>query len=242
MERRLCSGRPTRPTKINALPYVERETRYEWINNGSNKTVEGFDPLYGISNNFSVDGGEHSIYGMTKIQSDLACQEYFDAFGVPTVVNRFSCLCGPLQWGKSAQGWVAWFAIANILGLPIEFIGWKGKQVRDILFVNDICSLVDLEINNISKVQGNVFNIGGGPNSTLSLIEAVELVSEITGNKQEVVVKETSRKADHIIYISDIRKIKNIIGWKPIIEVKTGYEEIIKWVCDNKKIMEGLYL
>ena len=231
--------------KINSLPRIEKETRYEWKDNDQlliDPLIPGYSPEYGISNEFSIDGGDHSIYGLTKIQADLACQEYFNAFGVPTVINRFSCLAGWRQWGKCAQGWVAWFAIANILGLPIEFIGWKGKQVRDILFIEDICSLIEAEISNFSKVQGEVFNIGGGPNYTLSLIEAVELIKNLTGNKQEIIIKENARKADHVIYISDIRKINKTLGWEPVIDPETGYEKIIKWVYDNKEIMENLYL
>jgi CDP-paratose 2-epimerase len=226
--------------KVNALPHIEKDTRYEWLPRFS--TTAGFDPLYGISSDFSVDGGSHSIYGMTKIQSDLACQEYCDAFNVPTIVNRFSCLAGPRQMGKCAQGWVAWFAIASIFNLPLEFIGWKGKQVRDILFIDDICSLVDAEIKCIDSIKGQVFNIGGGMSSTLSLIEAVDLVSQITGNKPPIAIKETPRKADHVIYISDIRKIKAAVGWEPKVNIKDGYEKIVKWVYDNKTILQNLYL
>ena len=168
-------------SKINALPRIEKDTRYSWDINAD--MSPGFDPFYGISNDFPVDGGDHSIYGMTKIQADIACQEYCDAFNVPTVVNRFSCLAGERQWGKCAQGWVAWFAIAGVFDLPLEFIGWKGKQVRDVLFIEDICSLIDLEIANVNKIKGKVFNVGGGSCNALSLIEAVDLVSKLLGNK-----------------------------------------------------------
>ena len=229
-----CGGR------INALPHVEKETRYEWINTPSN--IVGFDPIHGISNDFSVDGGDHSIYGMTKIQADVACQEYYDAFNVPTVVNRFSCLAGERQWGKCAQGWVAWFAIAALFDLPLEFIGWKGKQVRDVLFVGDICTLIESEINNLDKIKGQVFNVGGGSGITLSLIEAVDLIQSLTGKRPQIIVKENARKADHVIYISDIRKIKDAIGWEPKIKVTEGYEKIIQWANSNRPLLEALYL
>lgn len=226
-------------SKINALPHTEKETRYEWTDNPG---IVGFDPKFGIADNFSVDGGDHSIYGMTKIQADIACQEYYDAFKVPTVVNRWSCLAGERQFGKCAQGWVAWFAIAAAFGLPLEFIGWKGKQVRDVLFVEDICRLIDLEINNIDKVKGQVFNVGGGFKNTLSLIEAVDLIEDLTHKRPKITVTENARKADHVIYISDTRKIKETLGWEPTIDTTVGYERIIDWVIKNETALRSLYL
>ncbi|NUP99295.1 MAG: NAD-dependent epimerase/dehydratase family protein, partial [Armatimonadetes bacterium] len=133
---------------INAFPLVERELRWEWDKEAIAREYgghlpRGFDPDYGFSAEFTVDGHDHSIYGLSKIMADLACQEWYDAYGVPTVVNRFSCLAGEGQFGKSAQGWVAWWAIAFFFGLPLKYIGWEGKQVRDALFIEDICRLVE---------------------------------------------------------------------------------------------------
>jgi CDP-paratose 2-epimerase len=204
--------------------------------------MSGCDSIYGISENFSVDGGQHSIYGMTKIQADIACQEYHDAFGVPTVVNRFSCLAGPLQWGKCAQGWVAWFAIAAELGFPIDFIGWKGKQVRDVLFIEDICSLISAELENIDHIGGQVFNAGGGMGCNVSLREAVVLVERLTGKKIETRYIENPRKADHCVYITDTRKAGSVLGWTQKTGLEEGYEQIIRWVSDNKNKLRGLYL
>ena len=228
--------------KINALPVVEKETRYEWACSSELLNTPGFDPHYGISDQFSVDGGQHSIYGMTKIQADLACQEYYDAFGVPTVVNRFSCLSGPLQWGKSAQGWVTWFAIAAEFGLPIDFIGWKGKQVRDVLFIEDICSLVHKELLCIDSVKGQVFNAGGGLVANVSLIEAVTLVEKLTGKRISTRIIDNPRKADHCVYISDTRKAEKMLGWKPAVTMERGYEDIVRWVVDNRDVLKSLYL
>lgn len=227
-------------SQINSIPFVEKETRYEWVNDAWD--IPGVDTNFGISENFSVDGGDHSIYGMTKIQADLACQEYYDAFGVKTVCNRFSCLSGPQQWGISAQGWVTWFAIAAKFKLPIDIIGWKGKQVRDVLFVDDLCRLIELEIDNIDKIKGQVFNVGGGVLNTLSLLEAITMLENMLDVKIKTNILSSPRKADQVIYISDTRKIESILGWKPKTDIMTGYRAIIDWVNDNKSILERLYL
>lgn len=224
--------------KINSLPMKCNETRWFWKNHI--KDIDGFEYPYGIDNNFSIDGGQHSIYGLSKVMSDLACQEYYDAFGVKTVVNRFSCLAGQGQFGKCAQGWVAWWAIAAMFNLPVKYIGWNGKQVRDVLFIDDICKLIELEIENIDVISGEAFNIGGGMNYTLSLIEATSLMEEMTGNKMTVSYDSTHRKADHCIYISDIRKIKTYLGWKPETTIIDGYSKIIEWVKNNEAKLKQL--
>jgi CDP-paratose 2-epimerase len=217
--------------KINSIGVFEEETRYSWGRGG---------PI--IPDDFSIDGGDHSIYGMSKIMSDLACQEYADAFDIPIVVNRFSCLAGVGQFGKCAQGWVAWWAIAAHFNLPVKYIGWKGKQVRDVLFAPDICRLIEMEINNIDIVKGKAYNIGGGINNTLSLIEATQLMEKKFNKKMIVEYEETPRKADHRIYISDISKIKKAIGWEPTINIEEGYDQIIEWVKANESILKELYL
>jgi CDP-paratose 2-epimerase len=228
--------------KINAIPVIEKDARYEWDPSKIPSNLTGFDPNFGISQDFTIDGGQHSLYGLSKIMADMMCQEYYDAFGVKTVVNRFSCLAGQGQFGKCAQGWVAWFAIAAIFGLPIQYIGWKGKQVRDILFIDDICKLIEMEIENINKIAGQVFTIGGGIKHTLSLREAIFLLQEKLGIEIKTFYKETPRKADHCVYISDIRKIEKYLGWKSKISVSEGYDLIIQWVKENKKKLEELYL
>jgi CDP-paratose 2-epimerase len=227
--------------KINAIPVIERTTRYEWDPSKIHSNLTGFDPNFGISQDFTVDGGQHSLYGLSKIMADIMCQEYYDAFGVRTIINRFSCLAGQGQFGKCAQGWVSWFAVAAIFGLPVQYIGWKGKQVRDVLFIDDICRLVEMEMRNIDKAAGQVFTVGGGIEHTLSLKEAVSLLQEKLNVKIKTFYEETPRKADHCVYISDIRKIKEYIGWEPKISVSKGYDLIIQWVKENKKKLEELY-
>ncbi len=227
--------------RINDLPYEEYPTRFDWVKEMPILDLSlgptGFDYNFGISNHFDIDGGQHSVYGMTKAMSDLAVQEYADAFGVKTIVNRFSCLAGPRQWGKTEQGWVSWFAIAKHLGLPVKVCGWGGKQVRDILFIDDICNLIDIEIDRIKfpDISGQVFNIGGGRKNSISILESFTRLGLTPASV------ESERKGDHRIYITDNSKAKNVLGWEPKVGLDEGFEQIEKWVVDNKSILESLY-
>lgn len=231
---------------INQFPMIEGESRWTWDKEAiaahyGPQLPRGFDPDHGFSAEFTVDGHDHSIYGLSKIMADLACQEWYDAFGVRTVVNRFSCLAGEGQFGKSAQGWVAWWAIAFHFGLPLKYIGWEGKQVRDALFIEDICRLVEFEIGNLDKLAGSVFNVGGGREITLSLREATALMEQQFGKTVPVHYEEDPRKADHCIYISDIRAVTAATGWTPQVGVEEGYDRIIRWVVDHEDELRALY-
>jgi CDP-paratose 2-epimerase len=224
--------------KINSIHTTELNHRYDW---SDTNWIIGFDSKHGISEEFSVDGGQHSIYGLSKIMSDLAVQEYAHAFNVKTVVNRFSCIFGPRQWGVPEQGWATFFVIAAYFNLPITYYGWKGKQVRDMLFIDDVCRLVETEIEHIDEVNGEVFNIGGGYKNTLSLLEATALLEKMLSVKMNITTSLDVRKADHCVYITDIRKVKEKLRWVPTIDVVTGYEKILRWVRDNEDILERMY-
>lgn len=177
--------------------------------------------------------GEEEVYDMTVPELS-----HF-------IANQFhvhNCVSGPYQWGIAEQGWVTWFAIANILDLPIEVYGFKGKQVRDNLNIKDLCSLIEKQIANIQKYRGEVFNVGGGINNTMSLIESFGMIEELTSKKfNNISFLEEPRRADQIIYMSDITKVSKEFNWSPQVSPKEGYVDIIEWVNENKKILEGLY-
>lgn len=228
---------------INAIPRAENGTRWQWDKariNGS--APAGFDPDHGFSAAFTVDGRDHSIYGLSKVMADLACQEWYHAFGVRTIVNRFSCLAGEGQFGKSAQGWVAWWAIAFHFGLPLKYIGWEGKQVRDVLFIEDICRLVETEMGLLDTLAGRVFNVGGGKDITLSLREATAMMEERYHRTVPITLDDDPRKADHCLYISDIRPVTAATGWRPTVGLDEGYERIGRWVRDHERELELLYV
>ena len=240
------SNRVYSADKINAFPRKETPTRWAWNKEAfraqsANHRIIGFDPDFGFSEEFSIDGGQRSIYGLSKIMADLACQEYANAFGVKTVINRFGVIAGEGQFGRSDQGWVAWWAVAFHFGLPLKYIGWGGKQVRDILFVEDVCGLIELEIEHLDRIAGEVFNVGGGASQTLSLIEATALLREKFGREVPISVEEQPRRADQCIYITDNRKIQRVLGWSPRVGIREGYDRIIEWIRENEAELRLLY-
>ena len=227
--------------RVNAFPFRETATRWEWDPRRARPT-RGFDPRHGFSHEFDVDGAHHSIYGLSKICADLVCQEWARAFDMPVVVNRFGLLSGPGQFGKCTQGWVAWWAIAAHFGLPLTYIGWKGKQVRDILFVEDACRLFELEMRHIGRVSGRVFNAGGGHANSLSLRDATGIVSEIFGRKVRPSLKAQARTADFVVYTTDNRPVEKALGWKPRIGLEEGYRLIADWIRREESHLRSLYL
>jgi CDP-paratose 2-epimerase len=232
--------------KINSFPLREGATRWQWDRDAfrarfPGHPVAGFDPDFGFSEEFSIDGGQRSIYGLSKLMADVACQEYATAFGVKTVVNRFGVIAGEGQFGKSDQGWVSWWALAFHFALPLKYIGWGGKQVRDVLFVDDVCRLVDLEMERLDSITGQVFNVGGGMAQSLSLVEATALLREKFGRDLPVALEPQARQADQIVYVTDNRKVEQALGWSPQIGIGEGYDRIIQWIKENESPLRKIY-
>ncbi|MGO9639758.1 MAG: NAD-dependent epimerase/dehydratase family protein [Candidatus Acidiferrales bacterium] len=232
--------------RINALPRREAATRFEWDRSvwrdlPAESRPRGFDPQYGISEEFSLDGAGRSIYGVSKLMADVACQEYADAFDIPVIVNRLGVISGAGQFGKIDQGWVMWWAVASWFGLPLKYIGWGGKQVRDILFVDDVCRLVDLEIRQIGCLRNEVFHAGGGAANSLSLVEATQFLENKLGRSIPVSQEESPRKADTVIYITDNRKAERVLGWKPRVGITEGLNSILGWIRENEAGLRARY-
>lgn len=218
--------------EINLIPVKEDSMRYNWDFKKINKKIIREAVLQGITEkgvneNFPMDSSgnfPHSPYGASKASGDLYCQEYYHIYGVPTVVNRMSCVYGLYQKGVEDQGWIDWFIQAKINNLPLNIYG-NGKQVRDCVFGADIANLYLLELENINKIKGQVFNIGGGIKHTISLLETVEFLNNKADKKFKLKYKPW-RLADQKIYINDISKIKKILNWEPKVSVLDGINEI----------------
>lgn len=223
----------------NAIDTEVKGNRLVWSNYA--KQCDGFDPDYGFNEELTVNGKDHSIYGVSKIMADLMIQEYADAYNIPAICNRFSCLAGPNQWGKAEQGWMSWFAIANVLRLPIDVIGFGGYQVRDFLFIDDLYELINKQIKALPFYKGEVFNVGGGMNFNTSINEAISLIEQNYNKFVLINSVNEQRRADQSIYISDIRKVSNEFDWNPTISLENGYEQIFDWVYDNYQTLESLY-
>ena len=166
--------------EINLIPVKEEKTRHVWNFEKNVKpplrssVLEGLTEK-GVNENFPMDSAgkfPHSPYGVSKATGDLYCQEYYHMYGVPTVVNRMSCIYGLYQKGVEDQGWTDWFVQAKIHNRPLNIYG-DGKQVRDCLFGGDVAELYLLELEMIEKVKGQIFNVGGGITNTISLLETI---------------------------------------------------------------------
>jgi CDP-paratose 2-epimerase len=184
----------------------------------------------GIPENQPLDF--HSPYGCSKGAADQYVRDYARIYDLPTVVFRMSCIYGPRQFGTEDQGWMAHFIISALDRRPISIYG-NGKQVRDILFVDDLVRAFRLAADNIDSVAGEVFNVGGGPSNTISVwAEFGEFLTELAGQKIEVNFGDW-RPGDQRCYISDIRKIAERLGWRPTIDKRTGIRRLWDWAVEN---------
>ncbi len=201
----------------------ELESRYAYV-----------DYPFGIPETFGLDF--HSPYGCSKGCGDQYTRDYSRIYGLRTVVMRQSCIYGTRQFGIEDQGWVAWFVIAAVKRLPITIYG-NGKQVRDVLFIEDLCDVYDLAIERIDLAAGQVFNIGGGADFTISVWEEFgPLLEKLLG--EAIPVKRGDwRPGDQRVFISDIRKAQQTLGWKPKIGVEEGIQRLYEWV----KIHQDLF-
>ncbi|MBS3095911.1 NAD-dependent epimerase/dehydratase family protein [Candidatus Woesearchaeota archaeon] len=218
--------------KVNSIKRKELETRFEFDDENYND---------GIDESFSVDGNDHSIYGLTKLSADLFCQEYARAFDLNIIINRFSCLAGEWQWGLPKQGWFSWWPIAFAYNFPISYIGWKGKQLRDILYVKDICELILKQIEGIDDFKGEVFNVGGGIKNTMSLMEATDYLENKFGFKPEIKFEERPRRADQCVFVNNIGKVSSTFNWEPKVNPESAMDNISGWVRENKELLDKVY-
>lgn len=186
----------------------------------------------GISEETGLDF--HSPYGCSKGAADQYILDYSRTYGLKTVVFRMSCIYGPHQFGTEDQGWVAHFLITALKNNPI-FIYGNGKQVRDILFVDDLVDAFVLAKKNIDAIAGEVFNIGGGPKNTVSLMEILKIIKEKTGKEMKIDFEDW-RTGDQHYYVSNISKFKEATGWEPKNSVEEGVEKLLVWLCENRNL------
>jgi len=226
---------------VNQIALVEGGKRYDIASGIFEKIFFEGASDKGFSENFAIDGvGDfpNSPYGCSKYTGDIYCQEYYHAYGVNTVINRQSCIGGQFQHGVSEQGWISWFCLAKLLDKPLEIFG-DGKQVRDVLCGEDLAELYELEVSNIDKFAGKVYNVGGGLENSVSLLEVIDYLDnkyEDSYDKFKYDFKDW-RLADHKLYISDIDKISKA-GWKP----KTSVWQCIDLICKHMEDNLDLYI
>jgi CDP-paratose 2-epimerase len=178
----------------------------------------------------------HSPYGCSKGSADQYCRDYARIYGLKTVVMRQSCIYGYHQFGIEDQGWVAWFCIATALGKPVTIYG-DGKQVRDVLFIDDLVHAYERAYTNIDRISGRTYNIGGGPENTLSLHELIQELETLAGRKIPLNYSDW-RPGDQKVYIGGISLAREELGWTPTVRPREGIEKLYAWVIDNRALFE----
>ena len=181
----------------------------------------------------------HSPYGCSKGAGDQYVRDYARIYDLPTVVFRQSCIYGQHQFGIEDQGWVAWFTIAALLDKKLTIYG-DGKQIRDVLHINDLVKAYSLAVENINKTCGKIFNIGGGSEFTMSLLELIAYLEKLLDKKIEYSFDDW-RPGDQPVYVSDIRKAKDEFNWRPEISVEEGVAKLAEWVRENKELVENVF-
>jgi CDP-paratose 2-epimerase len=177
----------------------------------------------------------HSPYGCSKGAADQYVRDYARIYGMRTIVFRNSCIYGQRQFGVEDQGWVAWFCIAAVLGKPITIYG-DGKQIRDILYIDDLVAAFQQAIAHIDVTQGQVYNIGGGPDNTLAIwSEFGPLLQRLAGRPIPVTYADW-RPGDQHVFVADISRAHHDFGWQPTIGVEQGIERLYHWVVANKDL------
>jgi CDP-paratose 2-epimerase len=213
-----CSTNKVYGENVDKIPLTEQEKRYSF--KGTN----------GVTEAMCTDLTGHTPYGVSKLVGDLYVQEYSHIYKMKTAVLRMSCTYGTRQFGFEDQGWVAWFIIATLFNKPITIYG-NGKQVRDMLYADDLVDAFNRFIN--SRLERGLFNIGGGMNNTISLLEFLEELEALTGKRPKVNFSDW-RPSDQKVYITDTSKLEKALNWKIKTPVKDGIKKLTEWVKDNE--------
>ncbi|MFN3917731.1 MAG: NAD-dependent epimerase/dehydratase family protein [Flavobacteriales bacterium] len=222
---------------IEKANFTENDTRFLF----DAKQLEKGISDKGVSEELNLTG-YRSFYGATKLASEFLIQEYEKFYGVKSAVTRFGVIAGPRQMGKTDQGVVTLWMAKHFWKQQLKYIGYggAGKQVRDILHIDDLVELVDMQIHKPNLFSGKIFNAGGGLKSSASLQEMTTICQEITGNKIVIDSEIENRPADLRIYITDNTKIISEIGWSPKKGVKDVFVDVFNWIRDNEESLKPI--
>jgi CDP-paratose 2-epimerase len=220
------------------LVLEEAETRFELA---TNQPVPGAGPA-GIAEDFPLPGAR-TLYGATKLAAELLIEEYADAFDLRAVVNRCGVIAGPWQMGKVDQGVFSWWLLSHHFGKPLSYIGYggSGKQVRDLLHIDDLIDLVEAQLRDPAGWSGSVANVGGGRECSLSLLETTELCRELTGNEIDISSNPETRPGDVPIYLSDCSRLHARTAWRPRRSPRDVLADLLEWtVAHEDAVAEAL--
>jgi CDP-paratose 2-epimerase len=211
---------------LDALPYREADTRFE------------LDGPAGVSEDFPLEG-PRTLYGATKLAAEHLITDYAAVLGLPMTINRCGVIAGPWQMGKVDQGVFTYWVLAHHAGRPLQYIGYggAGKQVRDLLHVEDLVELIDLQLGAPGEWAGRTVNVGGGREISLSLAETTALCQELTGNSVPVGVADSDRPGDVRIYLTDASRLFAMTDWRPRRSAADTLADIAAWVREHEALV-----
>lgn len=224
---------------INKIKTKELSSRFDWQ---SGQKIFGWS-TQGINTHFTTSGAK-TLYGATKLCSEIILQEYLNIYGIKGVINRCGVIGGPWQFGKCDQGIFTFWLLAHYFKKNLKYIGFsgKGKQVRDFLHIDDLFELIDLQVKNLNEINGRIYNVGGGRKSNLSLQETTKLCEHITGNQLTIGKDPDNRPGDINIYISDNSAVTKDLGWRPKKTPVETLTDIYNWVhIHEKQLKQSLF-
>ncbi len=195
-----------------------------------------------IDEKFSLDG-PRSIYGFTKLSSEMLIEEFSYQFGIKFIINRCGVISGPLQFGKQDQGFVSLWLWRHLNKKKLNYIGYggKGHQVRDVLHIDDLKKLIFLQIKKLNKINNKIFTVGGSIKNKISLIELTKICQKISGNEIKIgKIKKTSNY-DIPVFITNNSKVSKTYGWKVKKDIYEISQDVYKWLSNNKKLIKKYF-
>jgi CDP-paratose 2-epimerase len=213
-----CSTNKVYGENPNKLPIVEKETRYDYVDRD------------GIDETLPVDYTMHTPFGVSKLTADVYCQEYGRLYGLKTGIFRLSCITGPMSRAVEMQNWEPYFVWTNLQNKVLNVYGFKGKQVRDVIDARDLVKAFDAFFK--KPMKGEIFNMGGGRNNSISLLESFKIIEKLTGKPMKFELKP-KREADHQVYITDLTKFKSHYDWKIEIGIEQIFKDIYDWMIKH---------
>jgi CDP-paratose 2-epimerase len=218
---------------LNALAHRETSTRFELCPDGVRGASER-----GIGEEFPLEG-PRTLYGATKLAAELLVTEYAALLDLPVVIDRCGVIAGPWQMGKVDQGVFTYWVLAHHTGRPLSYIGFggAGKQVRDLLHVDDLVDLIDLQLGDPGHWAGRTLNVGGGRDVSLSLAETTELCRELTGRTVPVAAAGEDRPGDVRVYVSDTSRLFELTDWRPRRSAADTLADIAAWVREHEELV-----
>jgi CDP-paratose 2-epimerase len=219
---------------LSSIALEETPTRYEIA---PEQALAGVSPA-GVSESFPLEGAR-TLYGATKLAAELLVTEYADSFAVRAVVDRCGVIAGPWQMGKADQGVFSHWLLSHLFEEPLSYIGYggSGRQVRDLLHVDDLVELLDEQLGDPDGWAGETFNVGGGRQCSLSLLETTQICRDLTANEVPIEADPDTRPGDIPVYLSDSVRLFERTAWRPKRDAAQTMRDIFEWVSGNSDLV-----